>query len=269
MQTALFQKFCDIAYDAAGIRLGAGKQALVDARVSRRLRSLGIDSAQEYLTFMQADNSGKELASFLDAITTNFTSFLREPSHFEFLSKWLKEELPAHQGTFRLWCAAAATGEEPYTLAITILEALKRNVDVKILATDISNAALGKAKAASYPEKTVAPLSKAQKMRFLQADPDAAAGEKRFLVTPEARKLLTFRRLNLAKPPFPMKGPFDFVFCRNVMIYFDNPVRQELVANMSSLLAPGGYLMTGHSETLAGLDTDLTLVRPSIYRKPL
>lgn len=263
MHATIYKRFCDIAYEAAGIRLGAGKQALVDARVGRRLRHLGIDTPREYLGYMESDETGKELAQFLDAITTNFTSFCREPSHFEFLTQWLKTQLPPRQARLRVWCAAAATGEEPYTLAITLLEALGgRSSDAKILATDISTRALSRARQGIYPKKTIEPLSASQRSRFLEQD---ARGDYR--ITEEPRKLLTFRRLNLSTPPFPMKGPFDFVFCRNVMIYFDQPIRQALVSNIEKLLAPGGYLITGHSETLAGLQTGLALVRPSIYQK--
>lgn len=264
MERNVFKKLCRIAYETAGINLKEGKETLVAARVAKRLRALGLASERDYLKYLESDASGKELVCFLDAITTNYTRFMREPDHFDTLSKMVSSgSLPARH-RFHIWCAAAATGEEPYTIAITLLDAPGgRDLDFKILATDISTRALKAAIAGSYEEGVVEPLSRTQRTKYLHREENA-----RYLVRPEVKGRIVFRRLNLAKPPFPMKGPLDVVFCRNVMIYFDQAIRQTLVAEIERLLVPGGILFIGHSETLSGITTGLRAVRPSVYRKP-
>ena len=264
MDASLFRSFQALAYDQAGIALRDGKEALVEARIAKRLRALGLASAEEYLEYLGADAGGEELVQFLDAISTNFTSFYREPDHFEHLGAYLAERLAEGADRLRIWCAAASTGEEPYTLAITAAEALSgRDVDWKLLATDLSTRVLAAAKAGRYEARQVDRVPPRLRERyFRRAGPDA------FEAVPELKRPISFARLNLAKPPFPMRGPFDAVFCRNVMIYFDSPGRQALIAEIERLLRPGGLLFIGHSETLSGLDTGLRLVRPSEYRRP-
>lgn len=264
MDASLFRSFQALALEQAGISLREGKEALVEARIAKRLRALGLASAELYLEFLRRDRSGEELVQFLDAISTNFTSFYREPDHFEHLVAHLEERLAAGADRFRIWCAAASTGEEPYTLAITLAEALAgRELDWKILATDLSTRVLATAKAGRYQGRHLGPVPPRLRERYFhRVGPDA------FEAMPCLREPLTFARLNLAKPPFPMKGPFDAVFCRNVMIYFDRPGRQALVTEIERLLRPGGLLFIGHSETLNGLDTALRLIRPSEYFRP-
>jgi chemotaxis protein methyltransferase CheR len=268
MDNKVFDQLCAIAYREAGIHLKAGKEALVAARVAKRLRALGLASEREYLRHLESDGSGEELVSFLDAISTNFTSFMREREHFDLLATWAKQSRVHARGQVRVWCAAAATGEEPYTIAITLLDALEgRKADIKILATDISTKALAAATEGRYVAKTVEPLSAAQRARHFEKSGSKANGAT-FAVRSEVKQHIVFRRLNLSTPPFPMRGPLDVVFCRNVMIYFDGKTRQGLVSEIERLLAPGGLLFTGHSETLAGIRTGLLGIRPSIYRKP-
>lgn len=257
-----FNRFCEIAYHKAGIRIREGKESLVSSRVSKRLRALRLPDECSYLKFLEADDSGEELIQFLDAITTNFTSFFRESVHFEILENYLKVRYNRGQRKFRLWCAASSTGEEPYSLALTVREVLGDDCDVRILCTDISTKVLEIAKKGEYEKEKIKeiPSSKLNKY-FKRTDRGFLAGE-------ELKQILTFKRLNLATPPFPMKGPLDAVFCRNVMIYFDRPVRQRLVLAIDQLLAPGAMLFIGHTETLTGIKSSLVIQQPSIYRKP-
>lgn len=265
MDTKTFNEFCAIAREEAGIDLKQGKESLIAARVAKRLRTLGLPSERAYLEHLRNDASGEELTCFLDVISTNYTSFMREPDHFDTLSKWARSDDIQRRDRLRVWCAAASSGEEPYSIAITLIETLcGRTVDIKILATDISTTVLEKAVDGRYEMAKLAPLSGAQRAKYFAKN--GAAGV--FEVRPEVKKLVVLRRLNLARPPFPMKGPLDIVFCRNVMIYFGRDTREKLIHEIERLLAPGGFLFTGHSETLAGIQTGLRMVRPSVYEKP-
>lgn len=268
MKTALFRQFSDIAYARAGIRLADGKEALVDARVAKRLRALGLTDAGEYLQVLNDDTSGEELVSFLDVITTNFTRFFREPDHFTELKDILRAWYQEGQRRFRIWSAASSTGEEPYTIAMTVLDAFDgRSVDVRILATDISTRVLNRAREGVYTEAGVAPVEPRLRARYLQKVPGPGGDGRSYRVTDAVRDLVTFRRLNLSEPPFPMQGPLDIVFCRNVMIYFDTAVRQRLISEIERLSRPDGVLFIGHTETLTGIATGFSSSRPSVYWK--
>ena len=260
---ATFKGFCKLAYDRAGIAIKPGKEALVTSRISKRMRVLDISSPEAYLKLLQRDKSGEEVMEFLDAITTNFTSFNREADHFEVLHNVMSNWLNAGQERFRLWCAASSSGEEPYSIMVTLADLFDRqSVDYKLLATDISTTMLAQAKEGIYDASRIAPLTERQKRRYFNA-----LGNSKFQVTPKLRQLIAFRRLNLAKPPFPMKGPLDVVFCRNVMIYFDLTVRQRLISEIDRLLKPGGLLLIGHAETLTGITSSLKMAKPSVYIK--
>ena len=268
MDPRVFQTLSRIAFEEAGIHLPEGKEALVASRISKRIRALGLSGEKEYLAYLKEDSTGREIARFLDAVTTNFTSFMRERDHFDLLARWAGKAVQAGKRRIRIWCAAAASGEEPYSIAITLLDAFKgRTVDFRILATDISEKALTRAAAGIYPEKTVAPLTKAQRLEYFETGRDEEGG-KSFAVKDFVREKILFRRLNLAKPPYPLKGPLDLIFCRNVMIYFLPPTRQDLVREAERLLAPGGLFITGHSDTLTGVETNLVTLRPSVFKKP-
>jgi chemotaxis protein methyltransferase CheR len=269
MRPADFKAFCDLAYSQAGIRLGEEKIALVSARVGKRLRALELPTERAYLDFLENDKTGGELIEFLDVISTNFTSFFREPAHFERLAADLKERLQAGQKSFRLWCAAASSGEEPYTIALVLEELFAgQGVDWKVLCTDISTRVLGLARRGVYREQQLRAVRKDSLTRHFIKRPGSGGEETTYEVSPELKRHLTFARLNLAQPPFPMKGPFDAVLCRNVMIYFDNPVRQGLVVEIERLVRPGGLVFVGHAETLSGLKTGMQVVSPSVYRRP-
>ncbi len=263
---ASFEAFRDLVYGRAGIVLGEGKQALVGSRIGKRMRKLGLESFPEYLDWVKGEGGEEEMIQMLDAISTNVTSFFREPEHFDFLRQRLGEWSAKGSSGLRIWCAASSSGEEPYTLAMTVLESIPDKVrDAKILATDISTKVLAIARQGVYPAGRMESLPPGYAQRFFErvGGKETPAWSAR----PALRELLRFARLNLAEPPFPMRGPMDFIFCRNVMIYFDNPVRQRLLSEFHRLLAPGGYLIVGHSESLTGLTTGFQSVRPSIYRK--
>ena len=266
MKIQTFEKFKDLVYEKSGIALGPQKVALVSTRIAKRMRALNITEHEDYLRFVLNDESSIELVHLLDSISTNFTSFLREPAHFELLAALVAQWDIKKQPRFRIWCAASSTGEEPYSLAITVLEALGgHHPDFRILATDLSTQALEIAKRGEYPASRLEPLPRVQRDKYFSMigggpDPTYRVGD-------DVRKLITYHRLNLAEPPFPMKGPMDVVFCRNVMIYFDTAVRTALLNDIHRLLKPGGYLMVGHSESLAGIRLPFVTVQPAVYKK--
>ncbi len=265
MEPETFKAFQEIAYDAAGIFLRPGKAALVQARLARRLRELGLPSEREYLARLRAD-PGDELVLFLDAISTNFTKFFREPDHFDTLREHLAAARASGQRRVRIWCAGCSSGEEPYTVAM-VLDPVLEGCDWRVLATDLSTRVLARAAEGVYAEEEVEPVPAALRARYLVRAPDEA-DRPRFAVSPRLRERIVFRRLNLAERPYPMSGPLDAVLCRNVMIYFDRPMREGLVAEIERLLRPGAPLFVGHSETLNGLKTRLRTERPSVYRLP-
>ena len=267
LDAADFRRFCEIAYDKAGIALRPGKEMLVAARVSKRIRALGLSGPKEYLALLESPDAMDELTSFLDVISTNYTRFFREPVHFDMLRKVVADLVSTGQREFKIWCAASSTGEEPYSLAMTVLEAGgSRPVKLRMLATDISTRVLAEAKAGVYAESSLAEVPTPLRAKYFRK-----IGEKReaqYEVVPKLRGMIMFRRLNLAKPPYPMQGPVDFVFLRNVMIYFDRPVRQGLVSETERLLRPSGLLFVGHAETLGGVASGYVRVKPSVYQKP-
>ncbi len=267
MEKDVFDELRAIVYAKSGISLSENKTALVSSRLNKRLRLLGLDSYGDYLDYLKNDSEGGELVQFLDVISTNTTSFYREPVHFEILSELLEKWASEGQRRFRIWCAASSSGEEPYTIAMTAREALKApGCDVKILATDISTRILAQAMEGVYDAEKAASIPEHLLRRYFSKAKDAD-GDACWTANDSLREMISFRRLNLSTPPFPMKGPMDVVFCRNVMIYFDNPVRQRLIDEIARLLKPGGYLMVGHSESLTGIRSNLKTVRPAVYVK--
>lgn len=260
-----FERIRDLVYAKSGIVLNDDKATLVSGRLARRLRELGLHTPRDYLDYLDRDRDGGELTLLLDAISTNVTSFYREADHFDFIATTYGTWLEQGQRRFRFWCAAASSGEEPYTLAMTLLERSPPRVDLRILATDISTAVLGQALDGVYLAKTVAPIPKALLSRYFTAQ--HVGGRVEYAATEELRKPLSFRHLNLAEFPCPLKGPLDMILCRNVMIYFDQRLRARLVAEFHRLLKPGGFLLVSHSESLVGLDSAFRMIRPSVYVK--
>lgn len=266
MDKKIFEKFREIVYAKSGISLNDSKVALVTARVGKRMRVLGIDNHRDYLERVVKDQSGEEVVHLLDAISTNVTHFFREANHFTFLEEVYKEWVNAGQRRFRIWSAACSTGEEPYSLLMTLLSAVEhRNIDLKLLATDISTRVLSASIAGEYAKDKVKNVPQSLLTKFF--DTRVVDGEKKYVAKGVMKNHVVFRRLNLNEPPFPMRGPLDVIFCRNVMIYFDNSVRTQLLNEMYRLLKPGGYLMVGHAESLTGIVSDFKPVKPSIYVK--
>jgi chemotaxis protein methyltransferase CheR len=265
MDAATFKDFQSIAYQKAGIFLREGKAALVQARLAKRLRELGLATEREYLEKLRGDGD-EEIVLFLDAISTNFTKFFREPDHFETLREAVQAARAAGQRKFRFWSAASSSGEEPYTMAM-VLDPLLEGCDWRILATDISTRVLTRAVAGAYGQEEIEGIPP----QLLQRYVDRVAGddgEATWVVKDRLKQHVVYRRLNLAGRPYPMSGPLDAIFCRNVMIYFDRPMRAGVVTEFERLLRPGCLLYIGHSETLNGLTTRFRSERPSVYRLP-
>lgn len=266
IDSATFRRIADLVYQKAGIVLDQRKEALVSARISKRMRCLGIARFRDYLRFLEESPETEEPVEMLNAISTNVTQFFREPKHFELLRGWLNHWEGGGQSRFRLWCAACSSGEEPYSMAMTIREHLPAARDVRILATDLSTHALQAAREGLYTADRMDAVS-GHRTRLYFHRKDTAAGA-RFQVLPALARMITFARLNLAHTPYPMRGPFDVIFCRNVMIYFDNQVRSRLLAECWRLLRPNGYLVVGHAESLSGQLSRFKSVAASVYTKP-
>ena len=264
LENDVYESIRDIVYQKAGINLGSGKQALVSARLGKRLRALELQTQRDYLDYLLADTSGEEIVQLLDVISTNHTYFFRENDHFvllrEYLQKWMHENV----SKIRIWCAAASTGEEPYTLAMVCNEVFQNvPVDLRILASDISTRVLRICHEGVYPSERMREVSAELKQRWWHSQPNGNWSAKEAL-----RQRLTFARLNLMETPYPMKGPFDVVICRNVMIYFDRSGREKFVREAIRLLRPGGLLIVGHAESLAGIAHGFVTIKPSVYFKP-
>lgn len=261
-----FQKIADLIYDKVGIVLKENKYSLVSSRVGKLMRQKNIHCFAEFMKLMDGPNSDDLLTELIDAISTNVTHFFREKRHFQVLSEKLKEWEAQGQQRFRIWCAASSTGEEPYSLAITIRESLNNPQNAKILATDICTDVLKKAAQGIYSKASMEKMPKRYITKYFtkKASPN---GQISYHVKSELKQMVRFGKINLAKPPFPLKGPIDVVFCRNVMIYFDNQVRQGLLGDIKRILRPKGYLMVGHSESLSGMLSQLKVVEPSVYIK--
>jgi chemotaxis protein methyltransferase CheR len=258
-----FQKISDMVYRTAGINLKEGKEALVRARLMKRLRFLGMSRVEDYIEFIDSDQGTGEVAALIDVMTTNKTSFFREVDHFHFLREQVLPGL--NMPRVRFWSAACSSGEEPYTLAILLREHLPEveRKDVRILATDISRRMLDKALQAVYPQDAVDEVPAAYR-KYFTAQHKGRSGSCQ--VAAEARALVHFTYLNLMDP-WPMKGLFQVIFCRNVMIYFDKPTQQELINRFWDYLEPGGHLFVGHSEGLSSVKHRFRYVRPAVYQK--
>ena len=264
LSDAEFRHVGDLVTRISGIQLPNGKQSLVRSRLLKRLRTLGIASVREYLEFLDNDSSRAELAEMVDVLTTNKTSFFRESEHFRLLGTTILPALGARGGAIRIWSAGCSSGEEPYTIAMVARGVLGNNASrVKILGTDISARVLHIARNAEYDAASADDVPPAIRRAQLERVPE---NEHVVRVAGPTRDLVHFARLNLMDD-WPMRGPFDVIFCRNVMIYFDKPTQQRLVARLAQLLTPGGYLCVGHSESLSGLHHDLSYVQPATYHK--
>jgi chemotaxis protein methyltransferase CheR len=267
---AQFAAISETVRQLCGIHLHEGKMALVKARLNKRLRALGLTGYGQYVERIRQDVGGSEAAAMLDALSTNHTFFFREPQHFEALRRSVVPAMLArHRGDrrLRLWSAGCSSGEEPYSMAITLKETVAdlQRWDVGILATDLSHRVLHAAQEGIYAEDRLRETPSKQVMEHFTCLADRP--QRRYRVSDALRKMVHFAHLNLVDP-WPMKGLFDVIFCRNVMIYFDKPTQQRLIDRFWGQLAQGGTLFIGHSESLAGVRHRFRYIRPTVYEKP-
>ena len=255
-----FGRIRRLVYEKAGIDLRNGKEQMVSARLTRKLRENKCATYEDYLRGVESDRTGEQLVSLIDALTTNFTSFMRETAHFDFLRETVLPNLTDRR-QIDVWCAASATGEEPYSLMFTMLDATSR---CRMLATDISTRALATARQAIYPAERFSACRKDWLPKYLLRGDGDFTGL--YQVKPEVSSRIDFRRLNLVED-FDPGQKFPLISCRNVMIYFDRPTQERVVSRLTMFLEPGGYLFVGHSERLVGINHSLRLVKPAIYQR--
>jgi len=256
-----------LIYSSSGISLSDDKKHLLRNRLGKLIRQGGFASYEEYYNHVVEDSSGQELIRLIDRISTNLTYFFREPKHFELLREsvipaLLEEKRRKGVRRLRVWSAACSTGEEPYSLLMTFLPLIEplNAWDFRLLGSDISTQVLARAKAGIYSKEQIKGQEAIQISRFFER---ISTG---LTIKPAVKKYVTFARINLQEP-FPVKGPFDLIFCRNVMIYFDQETRARLINRFHEVLAPGGHLFIGHSENLTGLQHQFKYVCPAVYRK--
>jgi chemotaxis protein methyltransferase CheR len=259
-----YKTISEMTYAITGIKLCDGKQELVKSRLGKRIRALKLKNFDEYLLYLEKDHSQQELRMMIDSLTTNKTNFFREMPHFDYLKNRV---LPALAGKkIRIWSAGCSTGEEPYSIAIMLREELHAvdTQDVVLLATDISSRVLSKAKEGVYPEEALKEVPQTIISKYFAPAP--SSGQRLFRAQENLKKLIRFAHLNLMGE-WPMKGPFNVIFCRNVMIYFDKETQCTLVDRYFELLTPGGYLFIGHSESLTGFQHRFKYIQPATYMR--
>lgn len=270
-----FSFICDFVYQSTGIVLNDNKREMVYRRLTRIIRDRKLGSFSDYCQLLRTQGE-QEKDYFINAITTNLTSFFREKHHFEYLAmkffpKLKTSKVASEKGKkrLRIWSSASSTGEEPYSIAITVLETMSSVIstwDVKILATDIDSNVLETGKKGIYEYRRVENIDEELKHKYFKRG--FGKNDNNIRVNNELSDLITFKQLNLLHE-WPMKGPFDVIFCRNVIIYFDKATQQELFARYYDLLAPGGLLLLGHSENLGAFQQHFESVGRTIFRKPL
>ena len=258
-EKADFKKVQQMLFKKAGINLSDAKEAMVYSRLARRIRALNLKSFNDYLAVV--GRSEAELEQFINALTTNLTSFFREPHHFTALADYLAQ----HSNVTNIWCAASSTGEEPYSIAMVVAEAFGSfKTPVKIIASDIDSKVLAKAKAGVYPLASISKIPIERQKQFFHKGKGANEGKVK--VVDELRQMVQFKKLNLTDKSWDVKAPLDIIFCRNVMIYFDKPTQLNVLKRMVDMLKPTGLYMAGHSENF---NMHTNLVRPvgkTIYR---
>ncbi|MGN1055230.1 MAG: CheR family methyltransferase [Comamonas sp.] len=261
--SADFSRVQALIYKHAGISLHDGKHAMVYSRLSRRLRETGHESFDDYLSGLEKQGDAHEWQEFVNALTTNLTSFFREQHHFDILAQHLRSK-PAST-PWRVWCNAASTGEEPYSIVLTAQETLGVNANFKLVASDIDSKVLATAAQGVYRMENVKNLSQERLQRFFMRGKASNAGMVR--VKPELRRMIDFMQVNLIRDDWPFKEPFDMVFCRNVMIYFDAPTQRKVLERIHRVLKPGGLLFVGHAENFSE-SRDLFILRgKTVYER--
>jgi chemotaxis protein methyltransferase CheR len=264
-----FKLFSNLIYEKSGIFLRDNKKPLVHSRLSKRMRKLNISSFEDYYHYVEKDKSNEEIIHLIDAISTNVTSFFRENNHFELLKTTVIPEIIQRQDEYiNIWSAACSTGEEPYSIALTLQDALAnyKNYNLKILATDISKTVLEKAESGIYPKNKI---DKEINFINLQKYFDKVQGNKinAYRVKEKLKEMIRFRMFNLNSETWPFKKKFDFIFCRNVMIYFNKETQTKLISKFYDVLKPNGYLFVGHSESLTGIKYKFKYYQATVYKK--
>ena len=262
-----FEALRKLVKQLTGINLSDQKRELVYGRLARRLRALQLQSFAEYRHLL-AHDGGQEIVQFCNAITTNLTAFFREPHHFDYLREQLLAPM-ANSGAarrLRIWSAGCSTGEEPYSLAMTILETLPdvRRWDVRILATDLDSDVLERGRRGVYTEERFRNMTLQRRSRFFRERREREGLS--YEASPELKSLITFKQLNLMHA-LPMRGPLDAIFCRNVVIYFDKDTQRELFGRVAQLQQPGNLLFLGHSESLFKVSEQYSLIGKTVYRR--
>ncbi|MDD3846350.1 MAG: hypothetical protein PHC90_08310 [Syntrophorhabdaceae bacterium] len=275
LSNKLFDELSVFIHREVGIKITPVKKVMLEGRLQKRLRRLGMTSFEEYCAYLFSDEGRSgELVNMIDEVTTNKTDFFREPAHFNFL---ISRVLPAlmrtgtfsHANKLTIWSAGCSSGEEPYTIAMVLKNftdaAGGRAIPFQIIATDISQRVLEKGQRAIYEEERVAPVPLEIKKKFLLRSKNPGTGLVR--LAPEVRSCVSFRRLNFMDGDFGFREMIDVIFCRNVIIYFDKIIQEKLLNKFCRSMKPGGYIFMGHSETLFGMDLPLEQVAPTVYRK--
>ncbi len=251
-----------------GIKMPEEKKVMLQSRLLKRLSELKIESFREYIDYVFSKKGADvELINMIDLVTTNKTDFFREPVHFEFLNEFVLPELVFSPKKIKLWSAGCSSGEEPYTLAITMSQFLDNypNTDYEILATDLSSRILRKAATAIYDLDRVEGIPLSIKKKYFLKSKDPAS--KTVRIIPELRAKMRYRRLNFMDPVYHVDADFDIIFCRNVLIYFNRPTQEAVINKLASNLRRGGFFFLGHSESIANMDVPLQQVKPTIFRK--
>lgn len=268
-----FLRFSVLIYESVGIKMPPAKRTMLEARLQKRLKILGIPSFEEYSEYVfSQEGRTSELVHLIDVVTTNKTDFFREPGHFDFMVKTalpniLESRGEASRDPVRIWSAGCSTGEEPYTLAMVLSEFAGNRPDFRaaITASDICTQVLQTAMTAIYPEERTDPIPLNLKKKYLLRSREKTKSLVR--ISPKLRSLVTFKRINFMDDDLGISEKMDIIFCRNVVIYFDKPTQQTLMRKFYKQLKPGGYLFIGHSETLSGLDVNFKAVASTVYRK--
>jgi chemotaxis protein methyltransferase CheR len=256
-----------------GIQLPQTKKVMLESRLRKRLRLLGMRTYSEYCEYVFSQGpDGPEMVQLIDVVTTNKTDFFREPQHFDYLVRFALPALAQEQGAgmsrpLRLWSAGCSTGEEPYTLAMVLAEYAEAHPGFfsEILATDICTEVLERAKRAIYKDELIAPIPLGLRRKYLMSSKDRDKGLVR--IVPSLRQQVRFRRLNFLEGDFGMREPVDVIFCRNVFIYFDRPTQEAILNRFARHLSPRGFIFLGHSESINGLDVPLQQEAPTVFRK--
>ncbi|PKK88310.1 MAG: chemotaxis protein CheR [Candidatus Wallbacteria bacterium HGW-Wallbacteria-1] len=270
LSDTIFRKISDLIYSNFGINLTDHKRALVKGRLLKLVRDGGFRGYDDYLEHVLSDPTGAALSRMLDRLTTNYTFFMREKEHFDFFVNIALTWAAALQENrkdrdIRIWSAGCSSGEEPYTLAMLMLDhfgSSSNSWDLGVLATDISANVLKTAAEALYPAEAARDVPESLKRKYFRK-----AGNEMVEISESIRRLVLFRRFNLMRETFPFKGRFHIIFCRNVMIYFDAPTKQRIIQKFHDFLEPGGYLFVGHSESLDRATCPLQYIKPAVYRR--